>query len=77
MVIYIRICRRKNKDGSVAEYVQLAHNYRDPDTGRSKARILYNFGRREAVDEDAMRRLIDSISRFLDPEDELQTQIER
>lgn len=73
--MYIRICRRENKDGSVAEYAQLAHNYRDPITGRSKGKILYNFGRREAVDEDALRRLIDSIARFLGPEDELKAQL--
>jgi len=63
--MYIRVSRRKNKDGSVVEYAQLAHNYRDPVTGRPKAQILYNFGRREHIDEDALRRLIDSISRFL------------
>ena len=73
--MYIRICRRENKDGSVAEYAQLAHNYRDPVTGRSKAKILYNFGRREAIDEDALRRLADSIGRFLGPEDELKGQM--
>jgi hypothetical protein len=28
--MYLRTTRRKNKDGSVVEYVQLAHNYRDP-----------------------------------------------
>ena len=67
----MRITRRKNKDGSVAEYVQLAHNYRDPSTRRPRAKILYNFGRREEVDEEALRRLIRSISRLLGPEDEV------
>jgi hypothetical protein len=73
--MYIRISQRKNKDGSVAEYASLAHNYRHPDTGRSKAKILYNFGRREHVDEDGLRRLVDSINRFLGPEDELKGQM--
>ena len=73
--MYIRVSRRKNKNGSVAEYVHLAHNHRDPRTGRSKARILYNFGRRESIDEDALRRLVDSISRFLGPEDELKVRM--
>jgi len=44
-------------------------------TGRSKAKILYNFGRRETLDEDALRRLVDSISRYLGPEDELKGQM--
>ena len=28
------------------EYVQLAHNFRDEKTGVSKAKILFNFGRK-------------------------------
>jgi len=55
--MYIHICIRENKNGSVVECVRLAHNYRDPIAGRSKAKILCSFGRRESVDEDAMRRL--------------------
>ncbi len=75
VVIYIRTCRRKNKNGSVAEYVQLAHSYRDPEVGYSKPNILYNFGRREHIDEDGLRRFVDSINRFLGPEDELKGQL--
>jgi len=74
--MYIRTMRRKNKDGSVAEYVQLAHNYRDPVTGYAKPKILYNFGRRENVDEVALRRLVRSIGRFLGPDDSVKVQAE-
>lgn len=63
--MYIRTTRRANKDGSVVEYVQLAHNYRDPDTGRPKPQILWNFGRRDELDEDALRRLVESIQRVV------------
>ena len=73
--MYIRETRRKNKDGSVAEYVQLAHNYRTPDYRYSKTKVLYNFGRKEHVDVDGLRRLVDSINRFLGPEDELKGQL--
>ena len=51
--MYIRTTTRRNKDGTVARYVQLAHNYRDPADGKCKARILYNFGREEEVDKEA------------------------
>jgi hypothetical protein len=61
--------KRKNKDGSIAEYVQLAHNYRDPETKRPKPLVLYNFGRRETIDEDGLRRLVRSINRFLGEDD--------
>jgi len=67
----MRTTSRTNKDGSVTEYVQLAHNYRDPDTGRPKPRILYNFGRRDALDVDALQRLVHSINRVLGPQAEL------
>jgi len=69
--MYLRISTRTNKDGSQASYVQLAHNTRDPKTKTPKAEILFNFGRREQVDLEALRRLVRSITRFLGPEDEL------
>lgn len=69
--MYLRTTRRTNKDGSVVQYVQLAHNYRDPVTKRPKPQILYNFGRRDTIDEAALRRLVRSINRFLGSEDEL------
>jgi len=56
--MFIRTTSRKVKDGGKVQYVQLAHNFRDPDSGCPKAKILYNFGRREEVDEDALRRLV-------------------
>ena len=30
--------------------------------------MIHNFGRAEAVDRDALARLVSSISRFLDPQ---------
>jgi hypothetical protein len=69
--MFLRITKRANKDGSVVEYVQLAHNARDGKDGAPKAQILYNFGRRDLVDVEALRRLARAITRFLGPEDEL------
>ncbi len=43
--MYVRTLRRQNKNGSVVEYVQLAHNKRDPRTGNAVAEVLYSFGR--------------------------------
>lgn len=69
--MYIRTVQRKNKDGSVVRYVQLAHNFRDPETHKPQARMLWSFGREEEVDKEALRRLVDSINRFLGPADVL------
>lgn len=63
--MYIRTTSRKNKDNSVVQYVQLAHNVRNPKTGVPQANVLYNFGRLDQLDMDVLRRLEASIRRFL------------
>jgi len=67
--VYLRETRRKNRDGSVVSYLQLAHNERHPETGSPVARVIHNFGRADQVDREALRRLVASISRVLDPVD--------
>jgi transposase len=67
--MYIRTIKRKNKDGSIVEYVQLAHNVWNKEKGFAQAQVIHSFGRREKLDIDALKRLISSVSRFLDPED--------
>ena len=53
----------------MVSYLQLAHNERHPETGSPVAKVIHNFGRADAVDREALRRLVSSISRFLDPGD--------
>jgi len=64
--VYLRKSSRTNKDGSVTSYLSLAHNYRDPDSGVSKPRILHSFGREDELDPEALTRLMASIARHLD-----------
>src|SRR5512135_1819780 len=64
--MYLRTTARRNADGSVVRYLQLAHNEWDAAAG-SRTRVLYNFGRKDRLDRDAVRRLITSLSRVLDP----------
>ena len=66
----IRRISRKRKDGSKVSYLQLAHKIRDPETGKPKDKILYHFGREDEIDADQIRRLIKSLSRFLDGAEE-------
>lgn len=61
--MYLRTTRRKNADGSVVSYYQLAQNVRDPESGQVTAKVLHNFGRAEELDPDALRRLCQSIGR--------------
>lgn len=69
MGMYIRTIKRKNKDGSEVEYVQLAHNVRHSEKGYSRAEVIHSFGRRDQLDVEALKRLISSLSRFISPED--------
>jgi hypothetical protein len=62
---------RPRKDGSRVRYLALAHNEWDADTGQSRAKVLYNFGREDRVDRDAIARLIASLSRLLEPDQAL------
>jgi len=65
--MYLRETKRRNADGSVVSYLALAQNERDAVTGVPRAQIVHRFGRTEAVDRQALARLVGSISRFLDP----------
>jgi len=61
--MYLRSTKRKNKDGSVVEYYQLAHNERHPVTRKPVAKIIHNFGRADKLDRQQLVRLCQSIAR--------------
>jgi hypothetical protein len=69
--MYLRTIQRRNKDGSVARYVQLAHNVRLPGKRNPVAQVIHSFGREEELDRQALARLVRSISRFLEPGEQL------
>jgi Transposase DDE domain len=69
--MYLRTTPRRNSDGSVVRYLQLAHNSWDPQAKRSRVQVLYNFGREDANHRAALQRLVASVSRFLDPDQAL------
>lgn len=72
--MYIRTVSRRNKDGTVATYVQLAHNVWDPQAKRATPQVLYSFGREENVNKQALQRLARSVGRFLGPEEALKVE---
>lgn len=61
--MYLRTTKRRNKDGSIVEYYQLAHNERHPATGKPVAKIIHNSGRTDQLDRDQLVRLCRSIAR--------------
>jgi hypothetical protein len=71
--MYVRTIQRRNKDGSVVRYLQLAHNVREPGK-QPVARVIHSFGREDRLDREALARLVRSLSRFLEPEQALAAQ---
>ena len=65
--MHVRVATRKNKDGTPVRYLQLAHNEWDPATKTSRPKVLHSFGREDQLDRDAVKRLVASLSRLLDP----------
>ncbi|MDF1597875.1 MAG: IS1634 family transposase [Acidimicrobiia bacterium] len=70
--MYLRTIQRRNKDGSVVRYVQLAHNVRHPQSGNPVAKVIHSFGREDRLDREALGRLVRSIARYLGPDAELE-----
>jgi transposase len=66
--MYLRKIQRRNKDGSVVRYLQLAHNRRKD--GTTQAEVLVNFGREDRLDVEGLRRLVASINRYLGEDDD-------
>ena len=66
--MFVKTTARKTKSGTV-RYLHLAHSEWDPVAGRSVPKILYGFGREDQLDRDAIKRLVGSLSRLLDPAD--------
>jgi transposase len=61
--MYVRKTQRRNRDGNVVRYVQLATNHRIG--GTTQAEVLCNLGREDKLDLDSLRRLVDSLNRYL------------
>jgi hypothetical protein len=62
--MYLRTIQRHNKDGSTVRYLQLAHNHRKGKN--TQAEVLLHLGREDRLDLEGLRRLVGSISRYLD-----------
>ncbi|MPZ63914.1 MAG: IS1634 family transposase [Propionibacteriales bacterium] len=68
--MYVKTTSRRTTGGTV-RYLHLAHNAWDPVAGRSVPKLLYGFGREDQLDTEAVRRLVASLSKLLDPADAL------
>nr|WP_228010747.1 IS1634 family transposase [Nonomuraea phyllanthi] len=66
----MKTTKRENKSGTV-RYLHLAHNEWDPVKGRAVPKVLFTFGREDELDREAVKRLVTSLSRLLEPGDAL------
>lgn len=69
--MYLRSISRRNADGSMVRYYQLAENVWNPEKRCAVAKVVYSFGRGDQIDPDAMRRLARSILRVFSSEEAL------
>src|SRR4051812_19130806 len=68
--MFVKTTTRRTKSGTV-RYLHLAHSEWDPVAPRSVPKILYGFGREDQLDRDAIKRLVGSLARLLDPAEAL------
>jgi transposase len=68
--VYLRATVKRTRRGESVRYLQLAHNERN-ERGVPVARVIYNFGREDQLDREALGRLVRSIQRFLGGEETL------
>jgi Transposase DDE domain len=68
--MYLRTVQRKNRDGTLVRYVQLAHNVRHSESKNPVAQVLHSFGREDQLDRATLQRLVSSINRYLEPQAE-------
>ena len=64
--MYLRVTKRRNRDGSSTAYYALAENVWNATAKRSEVRVVHSFGRADRIDTAALQRLIASINRVID-----------
>lgn len=69
--MYLRETKRKNGDGSVTRYYQLAENEWDKEKHCSVTKVVFNFGRADQLDGEKLKRLASSILRLFPGEEAL------
>lgn len=68
--MYLKKTTAKLADGTKVKYLHLAQNYWDSEAQCSKTNIIYSFGREDKLDKEKLKGLVDSINKYLYPEDD-------
>src|SRR5882757_8225707 len=68
--MYLRITQRHNRDGSTVSYYALAESVWNAEAKRREARVVHGFGRADQLDRAELERLVKSINRVLDDDND-------
>lgn len=71
--VFVKMSTRRNWDGTAVRYLQLAHNEWDTAAKTVRAKVLYSFGRADALDRAPIKRLIAALTRPLGTEPDTAT----
>lgn len=63
--MFVREARVRLADGTAAAYLKLVESVWDSDRQRSVHRVIHNFGRADLLDVEKLRRLVQSLARYL------------
>jgi hypothetical protein len=66
LYMYLREVVSKRKKGPDSVYVQLVEGKRDPRTSKVKTTILHTFGRKDQLDLEQIKRLVNQLIQYLD-----------
>ena len=58
----VRRCTLKNAKGGTFTYLQLVHNYRVKDTGKTKTNVLMKLGREDQIEPSYVQAIIKALS---------------
>lgn len=58
----VRRCTLKNASGGTFTYLQLVHNYRVKETGKTKTNVLMKLGREDQIDPSYIQDIIKALS---------------
>ena len=59
-----RITKRKNRDGSVREYLQIVRSVRKPDKKNPSHEVIANLGRMDLIKEGHIDTLVQNLAKF-------------
>jgi len=58
----VRRCTLKNAKGGTFTYLQLVHNYRVKETGKTKTNVLMKLGREDQIEPSYVQAIIKALS---------------